>query len=941
MASIFDAPPPPVYTRDGRDGFPPEAEFEGIMMEYVDGLNPRKRDKALMTQAMYDAILVILTSPPSETKGGTAQFRFWTKKMFRLVTTAHAQIVTHENRPVAVREQIYDVLVQCHQQCSHGGRDKTSNQVRRYYSWIPKELIARFVKACPLCNARKTAKAGGGTAGLVALGVLGAEIGALYANSLPPSECSSPPSDSVDGSSGINTPSKQSRPSTGNNVVSVNGYSNNIGNEDGAAPVSWPPYLVQAGFPMTQSSVPVPYSAGYAYPEFQYQQYATQNLPSSVYSALPPMPSPVKQPAQDWTQWVNTTPQRSDNAQTFSNDNVNVPLPPSQKDIPFIGHGTGKGIATSDRTPTLQQAQIGASAPNRVDFVNQQGDTPMRAPSMACGGSTDSMDSLTSASTNSSSDSEEQASLATPLNAVDSSSANVDRSILNSKAQAFGQSIPASKVKQTISSFDEDEQSFQTFMTAFKANPVEPGQIDPLLRAMNLEHMPGVPSVPFDEDLPISNYDSTSSVVESLPSRALEQNKPNGQCNTKSAGPTSLHLTANLQRDLSHSNDSCTEPAYSDTSVETKLAGEPRQTQSSGNLGDAMDSYQQLSGVFSNIWQGSNHSNNSLDNNIGKVDYTALDTYSVGTNGQYSGGVGQNALNQTSAEPYGQFSFNIFDTSSNLQETSFTSDGSQGTSFNAIPSNNNGLSVTDEKQRPRPPGLNLASFSNNNAFTQMEAGPHSAFDWQTNFDTFLSPCDINMNNVTSHAMTGSLSAPPQMMTFADSNALLDQAMLSAGLDQNYLDLSIYNTSYSGDNSFATTGGYTSAATSAYTDFQSAYPPYSNSNTDFSGHLQQQPLMDMQRPASAAEYLEPQSAPPVSHVGMNLGSNVVGNNKMQQSLAPAIHSAPFFHLPMSAQQHQAQARELSEQIQAILDSAVPNPEALAAQQASLHGTGRQR
>lgn len=146
-----------VYTRDGRDGFPSEADFEMILAEYMEGLNPKKREKALMSQTMYDDILTILAEP-GNTQESTAQFRFWAKKMFRLVVTAHAQVVTHENRPVAVREQIYDVLVQCHNQCSHGGRDKTSNQVRRFYSWIPKELIARFVKACPFCQHRRMAR---------------------------------------------------------------------------------------------------------------------------------------------------------------------------------------------------------------------------------------------------------------------------------------------------------------------------------------------------------------------------------------------------------------------------------------------------------------------------------------------------------------------------------------------------------------------------------------------------------------------------------------------------------------------------------------------------------------------------------------------------------------------------------------------------------------
>lgn len=74
-----------------------------------------------------------------------------------LVNADNVWLVTHENRPIAIKNQIYDILVSCHGASSHGGRDKTSAHVRRFYSWIPKELIARFVKICPLCNARRTA----------------------------------------------------------------------------------------------------------------------------------------------------------------------------------------------------------------------------------------------------------------------------------------------------------------------------------------------------------------------------------------------------------------------------------------------------------------------------------------------------------------------------------------------------------------------------------------------------------------------------------------------------------------------------------------------------------------------------------------------------------------------------------------------------------------
>ena len=258
MASIFDPQPAPVFTRDGRDGFCSEAEFENILAEYILGLNPRKREKALMTQAMYDSILHTLTHP-NNTRESTAQFRFWTKKMFRLVTTAHAQIVTHENRPVAVREQIYDVLVQCHSQCSHGGRDKTSNQVRRYYSWIPKELIARFVKACPLCAVRRQTKTGG------QFGYTESTAGDSNSNS------ASSPSD--------------------------------------AAPLSAPDSAQTT--PSHVSAAAAGMQGHYRYPHQQQLPRRSSYTGSIPPAELPPMPIPDSTGSvAEWSEWVNSTPVR-------------------------------------------------------------------------------------------------------------------------------------------------------------------------------------------------------------------------------------------------------------------------------------------------------------------------------------------------------------------------------------------------------------------------------------------------------------------------------------------------------------------------------------------------------------------------------------------------------------------------------------------------------
>ncbi|WVR05673.1 hypothetical protein IAU60_002695 [Kwoniella sp. DSM 27419] len=140
--------------------FPSPHKFNIMVQEYLRNLSPKKREKALLTQRMYDAVLAVLQDP-KDTSTKTAQFRFWAKKMFQLTSFGGEKVVCHDHKPVAVKEQIYEVLCHCHGQAGHGGRDKTSAQVRRYYSWIPKEIIARFVRDCPFCQSRRTQSSAG------------------------------------------------------------------------------------------------------------------------------------------------------------------------------------------------------------------------------------------------------------------------------------------------------------------------------------------------------------------------------------------------------------------------------------------------------------------------------------------------------------------------------------------------------------------------------------------------------------------------------------------------------------------------------------------------------------------------------------------------------------------------------------------------------------
>ncbi|KAI7903560.1 uncharacterized protein BX663DRAFT_423663, partial [Cokeromyces recurvatus] len=130
--------------------YPSNEQFNAIVNAYLMNLSLKKRDKALVDHERYALILKVLKDPRN-TSISTAQFRFWVKKMFRM----DEEIVCHDNKPVAVREDIYYILILAHKEAQHGGRDKTSAIVRRRYSWIPKELIARFVRHCPFCISRR------------------------------------------------------------------------------------------------------------------------------------------------------------------------------------------------------------------------------------------------------------------------------------------------------------------------------------------------------------------------------------------------------------------------------------------------------------------------------------------------------------------------------------------------------------------------------------------------------------------------------------------------------------------------------------------------------------------------------------------------------------------------------------------------------------------
>lgn len=109
---------------DDENQVPTPIQFDDIVKDYLNNLSPKKRDKALVDQERYQMIQQVLKDPRN-TAISTAQFRFWVKKMFQL-QPGTVDLVCHDSKPVAMREQIYSILVKAHREAHHGGRDKTS-----------------------------------------------------------------------------------------------------------------------------------------------------------------------------------------------------------------------------------------------------------------------------------------------------------------------------------------------------------------------------------------------------------------------------------------------------------------------------------------------------------------------------------------------------------------------------------------------------------------------------------------------------------------------------------------------------------------------------------------------------------------------------------------------------------------------------------------------
>ncbi len=91
---------------DSHSGLPSPTQYVEIEASYLGNLVVHRRAKALISQELYAKIKSSLLDP-NNTKIGTAQFRYWARKMFQLVVVSGKPSLVHSGKPVAIKEEIY------------------------------------------------------------------------------------------------------------------------------------------------------------------------------------------------------------------------------------------------------------------------------------------------------------------------------------------------------------------------------------------------------------------------------------------------------------------------------------------------------------------------------------------------------------------------------------------------------------------------------------------------------------------------------------------------------------------------------------------------------------------------------------------------------------------------------------------------------------------
>lgn len=119
--------------------------------------------KPWTTQRITDVINDIKKARVTMSCGGqnkTAMDYYWLKK-YDIVETGNEESLIFKRLTVSdptvyilPREQYFDVLMDIHKSCGHGGRDKILYNIKNKY-YIPKKAVELFASLCPICETKK------------------------------------------------------------------------------------------------------------------------------------------------------------------------------------------------------------------------------------------------------------------------------------------------------------------------------------------------------------------------------------------------------------------------------------------------------------------------------------------------------------------------------------------------------------------------------------------------------------------------------------------------------------------------------------------------------------------------------------------------------------------------------------------------------------------
>ncbi|KAI9820929.1 MAG: hypothetical protein M1826_000804 [Phylliscum demangeonii] len=155
--SIVGEDPAWVDWHTTRDGCMSPHEFSDVLYDFLMKQSTKKRDKTLVHRLRYNLIYQILTTEGSRTQ--SAQFRYWCRKMFKVVPNENGQgkHLEHHQKQVCIIENLYAAITNAHVRINHAGRDRTSAAIHEEWEYVPKELTANYVKHCPTCQERRPA----------------------------------------------------------------------------------------------------------------------------------------------------------------------------------------------------------------------------------------------------------------------------------------------------------------------------------------------------------------------------------------------------------------------------------------------------------------------------------------------------------------------------------------------------------------------------------------------------------------------------------------------------------------------------------------------------------------------------------------------------------------------------------------------------------------